>query len=430
MAVAKLYKISNGFGLPGYSALSALADLLTIARNSPRIYDGALDKVLDIFNLKHGTIRILNSATGELELVSHKGLPDDYSEKYGTINIGDRSSGKIVRTRGPVLWDNIQTDSSCSYIYLKKEGINALVGVPLLAREGVIGTLTVASLKRGRFREQEIQLLSAMGRVIGIAIENARLFATLKSNVDDLTKLTLRLEESDGIKDRLLSVISHEMRTPVTVILGNIEILMDGIFGQINEKQRDSLQTVRRSGTGLLFQVENAIDVSQLEAGSVTVHPDPLTMHQIREQIIEMFEDEVRQKKLDLLWEVDSKVGSLFTDRGKLVKVFRNLIDNAIKFTEKGSITVRISRPHEGDMVECEVEDTGIGIPADRFTVIFDPFHQMDSSHTRLYGGMGLGLRNVKRTLELLGGGIKVDSTVGKGSAFRFWFLAESRRPE
>src|SRR3990172_13087084 len=138
MAVAKLYKISNGFGLPGYSALSALADLLTIARNSPRIYDGALDKVLDIFNLKHGTIRILNSATGELELVSHKGLPDDYSEKYGTINIGDRSSGKIVRTRGPVLCDNIQTDSSCSYIYLKKEGINALVGVPLLAREGVI----------------------------------------------------------------------------------------------------------------------------------------------------------------------------------------------------------------------------------------------------------------------------------------------------
>jgi len=430
VAVAKLYRISNGIGLPGYSALSALADLLTITRNSPRIYDGALDNVLEVFNLKHGTIRIFNSTTGELELMSHRGFPVDYSEKYGTINIGDRSSGKIVRTRGPVLWDNIQTDSSCSYIYLRKEGINSLVGVPLLAREGVIGTITVASLKRGRFREQEIQLLAAMGRIIGITIENARLFATLKNNVDDLTKLTLRLEESDGIKDRLLSVISHELRTPVTVILGNVEILMDGIFGKVNEKQRDSLLTVRRSGAGLLFQVENAIDVSQLEAGAVSVYPDPFTMQHIRDQLMEMFEDEVRQKKLNLQWEIDSTMRQLFSDRGKLVKVFRNLIDNAIKFTEKGSITVRVSGPSEGGMVQCAVEDTGIGIPADRFSVIFDPFHQMDSSHTRLYGGMGLGLRNVKRTLELLGGGIEVESTVGKGSTFRFWFLAESRRPE
>src|SRR3989304_6117927 len=185
MAVAKLYRISNGVGLPGYSALSALADLLTIARNSPRIYDGALDKVLEVFNLKHGTVRIFNSTTGELELMSHRGFPVDYSEKYGTINIGDRASGKVVRTRGPVLWDNIQADSSCSYIDLRKEGINSLVGVPLLAREGVIGTITVASLKRGHFREQEIQLLAAMGRVIGISIENARLFATLKNRSEE-----------------------------------------------------------------------------------------------------------------------------------------------------------------------------------------------------------------------------------------------------
>lgn len=430
MAVAKLSRVPNGVGLPGYSALSALADLLTIERNSPRIYDGALDKVLEVFNLKYGNLRLLYSTTGELKLMSQKGFPDDYAEKYTTIKIGERSSGKIVRTRGPVLWDNIQTDSSCAYLYLRKEGINSLLGVPLLAREGVIGTLTVASPKRGRFQGQEIQLLAAMGRFIGITIENARLFAALKNNVDDLTKLTLRLEESDGIKDRLLSVISHELRTPVTVILGNVEILMDGIFGEMNDKQRDSLLTVRRSCSGLLFQVENAIDVSQLEAGAVSVSPDPFTMQQIRDQLMEMFEDEVRQKKLNLQWEIDSTMRQLFSDRGKLVKVFRNLIDNAIKFTEKGSITVRVSGPSERGMVQCAVEDTGIGIPADRFSVIFDPFHQMDSSHTRLYGGMGLGLRNVKRTLELLGGGIEVDSTVGKGSTFRFWFLAESRRPE
>lgn len=430
MAVAKLSRVPNGVGLTGYSALSALADLLTIARNSSRIYDNALDKVLEVLNLRHGNLRLLNPTTGELELMSQKGLPDDYAEKYTTIKIGERSSGKIVRTRGPVLWDNIQTDSSCSYLHLRKEGINSLLGVPLLAREGVIGTLAVASPKRGRFGEQEIQLLAAMGRVIGITIENASLFRALKNNVDDLTKLTLRLEESDGIKDRLLSVISHELRTPVTVILGNVEILMDGLFGEINDKQRDSLLTVRRSGSGLLFQVENAIDVSQLEAGAVQVYPDPFTIGHVRDTLMELLGDEARQKKLELLWEIDSQIPPLFTDLRKITKVFRNLIDNAIKFTEKGGVTVRAVFRQERLLVQCEVEDSGIGIPADRFNVIFDPFHQMDSSHTRLYGGMGLGLRNVKRTLELLGGGIEVNSTVGKGSVFRIWFPAECGRRE
>lgn len=425
MAVAKLARMSNGVGLTGYSALSALADLLAIVRNSSRIYDSALEKVLEVLSLRHGNIRLLNPATGELELMSHKGFPDEYGEKYAKIKLGERSSGKIVRTRGPVLWDNIQTDASCAYLHLRKEGINSLLGVPLLAREGVIGTLTVASPKRGRFREHEIQLLAAMGRVIGITIENSRLFVALKGNVDDLTKLTLRLEESDGIKDRLLSVISHELRTPVTVILGNVEILMDGIFGDMNEKQKDSLQTVRRSGAGLLFQVENAIDVSQLEAGAANVYPDPFTADHIRETMLEILGDEARHKKLDLIWEIDPKVPPLFTDRSKITKVFRNLIDNAIKFTEQGSVTVRISHSPEQRMVQCVVADTGIGIPRDRYTVIFDPFHQIDSSHTRLYGGMGLGLRNVKKTLELLGGGIEISSEVGKGSAFKFWFPAE-----
>lgn len=428
MAVARLSRVPSGDDLPGYSALSALADLLTIARNSPHIYDNALDKVLEVLDLEHGTLRLLNPTTGELQLMAHRGFSDGYAENYGTIKIGERSSGKIVRTRGPVLWDNIQTDPSCAYLYLRKDGINSLLGVPLLAREGVVGTLAVASSQRGKFREGEIQLLAAMGRVIGIAIENARLFTALKNNVDDLTKLTLRLEESDGIKDRLLSVISHELRTPVTVILGNVEILMDGLFGELTEKQRDSLLTVRRSGAGLLFQVENAIDVSQLEAGGVTVYPDPFTMDHIRDALMELVGDEIKQKRLEIHWEIDPKVPPLFTDSRKITKIFRNLIDNAIKFTEKGGMRVKVSFSPERQMVQCEVEDTGIGIPADRFNVMFDPFHQMDSSHTRLYGGMGLGLRNAKRTLELLGGGIEVESTVGKGSLFRIWFPADCRR--
>lgn len=412
------------------SVLAAVAELSTLPRNSEDIYSHALVKVLELFDLHHGNLRLLNPATGALDLIAQKGFPPEYGEQFSSIKIGERTSGRIFRMRGPVLWDNVQTDVSCAYLALKKGGVNSILGVPLIAREGIVGTLTVASLQRGRFGEREIELLAALGRVVGVAIENTRLLRALESSVDDLTRLTLRLEDSDSVKHRLLSVISHEMRTPISIILGNIELLMEGSFGEVTQQQIDSLLTLRRSGTGLLFHIENALDVSQLETGGASVYPDPFTIGQILDLLMEFLADEIKRKHLTLCWEIDPELPALSTDHAKLSKVFRNLIDNAIKFTEEGSITVRIKYVAEGQMVKCEVEDTGIGIPESQFQVIFDPFHQIDSSHTRLYGGMGLGLRYVKKALELLGGGIEVESTVGKGSLFRFWFPANYVKQE
>lgn len=412
------------------SALAAVADLLAAPRNSEDIFGHALTKILGHFDLRHGNLRLLNPATGELELFAHQGFPPGYAETFGSVKIGERSCGKIFLSRGPILWDNIQTDLSCANLVLKKKSINSMLGVPLIARAGIVGTLTVASAQRGRFAEQEIELMTAFGRVVGVAIENNRLLTTLEGNVDDLTRLTLRLEESDSIKHRLLSVISHEMRTPISIILGHVELFMEGAFGGITPEQVDSLLTVRRSGTGLLFHIENALDVSQLEAGGVSVHPDLFTIDQVRDILMEFLGDEVKRKRLSLSWEIDPEMPPLFTDQGKVAKVFRNLIDNAIKFTEQGGVTVKVCFMPESQNVKCEVEDTGIGIPESQFEVIFDPFHQIDSSQTRLYGGMGLGLRNVKKILELLGGEIKVESTVGKGSLFRFWFPAQCKRQE
>ncbi len=412
------------------SAISAVADLLVAPKNSEDIYDLALSKVLEALDLRHGNLRLINPVTSELELMATKGFPSHYTEKYRSIKIGERSAGKVVRVRGPVIWDNIQTDPSYAYLYLRKEGINSLLGVPLLAGDGVIGTLSVASDERGRFGEQEVQLLGAIGRVLGVSIKNAHLLSVLKKSINDLTKLTLKLEESDGIKDRLLSVISHELRTPVTIILSNTELLAERMFGEINERQRNSLLTVRASGARLLYQIENAIDVAQLEGGEESVHPEPVSVNDIRGKMLELLGDEIERKQLDVHWEMDPKLPVLFTDQSKLIKIFRNLIDNAIKFTEKGRVTVRVSYVKDKERVQCEVEDSGTGISREQFEVIFDPFHQVDSSHTRLYGGMGLGLRYVKRTLELLSGGIKVDSTVGKGSVFTFWFPMQHGRTE
>ena len=324
--------------------------------------------------------------TSELDLMAAKGFPLDYTSKFSSIKVGNRSAGRIVRLKGPMIWDNIQTDPSCSNLYLKRVGVNSLLGVPLLVGDGIVGTLTVASLERGKFGEREIQILSAMGRVLGVSIENSHLLSVLKKSINDLTKLTLRLEESDGIKDRLLSVISHELRTPVTVILSNTELLADRMFGEINERQRNSLLTVRASGARLLYQIENAIDVAQLEGGEETVHPEPVTIHDIKAKMSELLGDDIERKHLSVRWDISPDLDTLFTDHSKLIKIFRNLIDNALKFTEKGEVTITVSLHSEKQRVLCEVKDTGTGIPQEQFEVIFDPFHQVDSSHTRLYG--------------------------------------------
>ncbi|MBI3001655.1 MAG: GAF domain-containing protein [Deltaproteobacteria bacterium] len=407
-----------------------MAEILALPHNAGDIYQPALVKVLELFDLSHGNLRLINPSTGALDLIAQRGFPPDYVEKFSSIKIGERSSGSIVLTRSPILLDNVQTDLSCDYLALKKKGINSILGVPLIARDGIVGTLAVASPQRGRFGEQEVQLLAALGRVLGVAIENHRLLTALESNVDDLTRLTLRLEESDSIKHRLLSVISHEMRTPISIILGNVELFMEETFGGVNQQQIDSLLTIRRSGTGLLFHIENALDVSQLEAGGVSVYPDLFTIDQVRDVLMEFLGDEVKRKRLTLRWDIDPEMPQLFSDQGKITKVFRNLIDNAIKFTEQGGVTIRVHFLPESQNVRCEIEDTGIGIPEAQFQVIFDPFHQIDSSHTRLYGGMGLGLRNVRKILELLGGEIEVESQVGRGSLFRFRFPAHWKKQE
>ena len=426
----KLDRIArNGREFTTSSALSAIAELRITSGKFEDLCKQALSKVLEILGLRHGNMRLLNPSSGELDLMASQGFPAEYAEEFRSIKIEERSAGRIIRVKGPVVWNNIQTDPSCAYLQLRREGINSLLGVPLLAHDGVIGSLSVASLNRGVFGDQEIELLTAMGRVLGISIENSRLISILKNSMNDLTKLTLRLEESDGIKNRLFSVIFHEFRTPITVILSNAELLADGMFGEVNGKQRNSLSTIRASGVRLLFQIENALDIAQLEAGAQAVDSEPFLMRDIQGKMSEALEDVIGRKRFEVHWEIEPEIPPLFTDAGMVAKIFRNLIDNAIKFTENGRVTVRLRFLPERQWMQCEVEDTGIGIPAERFEVIFDPFHQMDSSHTRLYGGMGLGLRYVKRALELLGGGIKVESTIGKGSVFEFWFpLKDGRR--
>jgi signal transduction histidine kinase len=248
------------------------------------------------------------------------------------------------------------------------------------------------------------------------------------------------LERANKVKDEFLSVMSHELRTPLSVITGYVAMIKEETLGEINTKQRDVLQRVLRQAVNQLGMVDGILQVTQMEADKVNVAS--------RETSLRIFLDDLRSgyeisvnKETCLKWDYPSDLPMVRTDSEKLRHVLQHLINNAIKFTPRGGITVSAcvadgarsgavggnGRAPAGDTeaqncsnrwIEFKVEDTGVGIPAESLPIIFEKFRQADSSETRLYGGVGIGLYIVKTFTELLGGQVTVESAPGKGTTF------------
>lgn len=252
--------------------------------------------------------------------------------------------------------------------------------------------------------------------------ERARLYEQTKKQAEEL-------EVSGKIKDEFLSVMSHELRTPLNVVLGYAEMTRDGMLGEINPKQDEALAKILSRGGDLLNLIRDILFATQLESRAVIVERQLVNLKDLFEALKSSCHLPLG-KELTLRWEFPPDLPPVVTDDAKLRQVLQNLINNAVKFTEKGSVTVSAGiRQQAGGnrkkfllapraFVEFKVADTGIGIPKELIPVIFDKFRQADSSETRLYGGVGLGLYIAKQFTEMLGGQIGVESELGKGSTF------------
>jgi signal transduction histidine kinase len=225
--------------------------------------------------------------------------------------------------------------------------------------------------------------------------------------------------EQELLKDRFLSVLSHELRTPINAILGFGSILEDGVAGPLTPEQQRYVRKVTAGADHLLSLVNDLLDMSRIQAGKFSMTPRPMAIAPIVDEVVGTLGGLAEQRKLTLTTDVAAPLPSLVADDVRVRQVLTNLVGNAIKFTpEGGTITVRV-RP-EGDGVRVEVVDTGLGItPADQ-RKLFNPFTQLDMSATRQAGGAGLGLSISKALVEAHGGAIGVESAPGAGS--RFWF--------
>jgi PAS domain S-box-containing protein len=251
----------------------------------------------------------------------------------------------------------------------------------------------------------------------------ARGIAQLASLFLAHARVVSELERASRLKSEFVATMSHELRTPLNVIIGYTDLLLDAMFGELSAEQTHTLRLIEKNAQALLELINATLDLSRLDSGHLPLDVAPVRLNEVLTQIdVETRELQVKPG-IAFTWEIADPLPVIRTDSLKLKVILKNLIGNAIKFTPAGQVRVEARGDNGG--VEFRVSDTGIGMPPDIQAIIFEPFRQGDGSTTRRYGGVGLGLYIVRRLVELLGGAVAVDSSVGHGSTFRVWLPSE-----
>jgi signal transduction histidine kinase len=293
---------------------------------------------------------------------------------------------------------------------ITRAGFRALLVVPLLSPDGIIGALVVRRREIGEFSGTTIDLLQTFAAQSVVAIQNARLFAEIEEK-------GRQLELASRHKSQFLANMSHELRTPLNAVLGYSEMMLDGLYGDMPEKAKGVLERVQSNGRHLLGLINDVLDLSKIEAGQLTLAIEDYSMAALVKQAVATTESLARTKGLALSAKVQDGLPAGRGDERRLTQVLLNLIGNALKFTDKGEVA--ITAEVADGRYTVAVRDTGPGIAEADQARIFEEFQQVDNTNTRKKGGTGLGLAIAKRIMEMHGGTLSVQSAPGQGSTFR-----------
>jgi signal transduction histidine kinase len=366
-----------------------------------------------------GFIVEYHEAIGEFRLSANWNASQEFvgAVQSAHITLGKGATGQSAATGRPVQIADVMAEPDYPFReILARESYRAVLSVPMLREGQILGTVNLLRKTPGAFGEEQVRLLTTFANQTTIAIEHARLYR-------DLSEKGRMLEEASRHKSQFLANMSHELRTPLNAILGYTELILDQIYGEVPEKIREVLERLEKSGRHLLGLINDVLDLSKIEAGQLSLSLTEYSIKDVVRTVLTGVESLAAEKGLSLKATVDPEVSLGRGDERRLTQVLLNLVGNAIKFTEVGEVQVEV-RTADGAFL-VSVSDTGPGIAAADQEKIFEEFQQADSSSTRKKGGTGLGLSIAKRIIEMHGGRIWVESTLGEGSTF--WFTVPVR---
>jgi len=339
--------------------------------------------------------------------------------------------GRVLESGQPLWIIDVTKDANFPrYKAVTDIGVRAAFGFPVLIGKEVVAVLEFFSELPMEPDEALLEVMANVGTQLGRVVERIRAEEAILNNnfqlqqalaenrtlCEDLKHKQCQLEIASKHKSQFLANMSHELRTPLNAILGYTQLIMNKIYGDVPDKIKDALSRIDVSGHHLLDLINDVLDLSKIEAGQLRLSLKPYVMKDLVHEVVMAMESLASRKQLAFTYKIPDNLPTAKGDERRIKQVLLNLIGNAIKFTDSGEVAVHIGL--DGDHFKVSVTDTGPGISSADQGKIFDEFQQADSSATREKGGTGLGLAIVKRIIELHGGTVGVESTLGRGSVF------------
>ncbi len=406
--------------------VAAVSTTASTVLNPDELLQSVVDLTQDRFNLYHAHIYLADEAWNALLLAAGSGEVGRQMVLEGhTIQINAEKSivARATRERKAIIANDVRTEENFLPNPLLPE-TQAEMAVPMIVNDKVLGVFDVQSRIKGYFTEDDAKIYTTLAVQVAIALQNARLYVEQSATV-------AQLRELDRLKSSFLANMSHELRTPLNSILGFSDVMLEELDGPLTENMANDLGLIQKNGRHLLHLINDVLDMAKIESGRMNLMPEKFKVHEIIEEVTSITSTLASEKNLALFIEEESNQEVEITaDRTRLRQIMINVVNNAIKFTEKGRVSIRAT-PQPGQVM-ITVRDTGIGIPPDKLEAVFQEFTQVDTSSTRKAGGTGLGLPISRRLVEMHGGRLWAESSGldGEGTTFFVELPIEARITE
>jgi GAF domain-containing protein/HAMP domain-containing protein len=395
-------------------ALGAVGQAVSATLDLQEVLDSIATHAAELGGGETSAIYAFDEATQTFDLQSAHEMSEDLVARVRErpIHLGEGAVGLAAMRKDVVQYpDVLEAKDYALHDLAARAGYRALVAVPMMREDRIVGGMVVTRAAPGEFAPRTVELLQTFATQSALAIQNARLYREIEEK-------GRQIEIASQHKSQFLANMSHELRTPLNAILGYTELIQDGLYGAVPEKVTQTLERVQINGKHLLGLINDVLDLSKIEAGQLTLQINDYALSDVVHSVVTATAPLAAEKKLALEAEVPNSLPAGRGDERRLAQVLLNLVGNAIKFTDAGS--VRIVAGSTDGVFQVSVVDTGPGIAPEHHARIFEEFQQVDNTDTRRKGGTGLGLSISKRIVELHGGKLWVESELGKGSIFRF----------